>query len=417
FGSGFDGRSGRVGVRGGRSYSADGQCLAVLRAYREHLMSPEDAFLQRNWPAIRKATEYLLKHDGDDDGLMDNEQPCIFDRSLFGANSYLGPLYLAALRAGEEMAKRCKDKALAGRCRAVFESGSKLGMERLFNGEYFIQEITWKKYRKYQYGLGCLSAQLFGQAWAHQVGLGYLYPRGATRKASASVYRYNWTPDVHLYNSIYKPYRTFARAGEAGLFNCTWPKSKYWRTGVNYKNEVWVGTEYQVASLLLAEGMVAEGLGVVRGIHERYDGKKHNPFNEVGHGEHYARALASWGCLIAAEGFEYDGPAGRMAFAPRLAPETFRGPFTGAEGWGTLAQVRGAETQQNGITVRWGRLRLTEVDLHLPSGWERGKTTASLKGRPVAVRVERGEGGRRAVHFTRPLLLEAGDGLVLITKK
>ena len=63
---------------------------------------------------------------------------------------------------------------------------------------------------------------------------------------------------------------------------------------VLYRDEVWTGGEYQLASHLLSEGMIREGLSIIRGIHDRYDGKRHNPWNEVECGDHYARALASW---------------------------------------------------------------------------------------------------------------------------
>src|SRR5881397_3957504 len=91
-------------------------------------------------------------------------------------------------------------------------------------------------------------------------------------------------------------------------------------------------------SHLLYEGMIREGLSIIRGIHDRYDGKRHNPWNEVECGDHYARALASWGCLIALSGFVYDGPAGRLGFAPRWQQENFKAFFTAAEGWGSLSQ-------------------------------------------------------------------------------
>ena len=45
----------------------DGQCGTVLRSYREHLISADSAFLKRNWPSIKKATNYLIEFDKNDD--------------------------------------------------------------------------------------------------------------------------------------------------------------------------------------------------------------------------------------------------------------------------------------------------------------------------------------------------------------
>jgi hypothetical protein len=72
------------------------------------------------------------------------------------------------------------------------------------------------------------------------------------------------------------------------------------------------------------EGMITEALAICRGVHERYHPSKRNPWNEIECGDHYARAMASWGVLLSLAGFEYDGPAATIGFAPRLTPEDFQ---------------------------------------------------------------------------------------------
>ncbi|MEA3225462.1 MAG: GH116 family glycosyl-hydrolase, partial [Planctomycetota bacterium] len=141
FGEGFDAETGLVGFRSNRAYAADGQCGTILKAYREHLMSANDAFLKRNWPRIKKALEYTIGRDGNDDGLIEDSQHNTFDINFQGPNTFVGSLYLAALRAGEEMAKEMGDGQFAGRCRKIFESGSRLTVERLWDGEYFVQIV------------------------------------------------------------------------------------------------------------------------------------------------------------------------------------------------------------------------------------------------------------------------------------
>jgi non-lysosomal glucosylceramidase len=369
FGEGFDAASGLVGFRSNRAYAADGQCGTVLKAYREHQMSADNTFLKRNWPRIKKALLFSISRDENDDGLIEVSQHNTYDINFEGANTFVGSLYLAALRAGEEMAREMGDDQFAKRCRRIFESGAWLSTERLWNGEYFIQRVDLKKYPKDQYGEGCLSDQLFGQGWAHHLGLGYIYPAENVRKALESVWKYNWAPDIGPYNVDYKPERWFARAGEPGLFTCTWPKSPYLPAGVRYKNEVWTGIEYQVAGHMVWEGMVEEAFAICDGVHKRYHPAKHNPFNEVECGDHYARAMASWGVYTALAGYEYHGPKGHIGFAPKVTPEDFRAAFTAAEGWGLFSQKRdkparptsGGQVQREQIEVRWGQLGLKSL--------------------------------------------------------
>ncbi|MEJ2705236.1 MAG: GH116 family glycosyl hydrolase, partial [Sedimentisphaerales bacterium] len=148
-----------------------------------------------------------MSRDSNGDGLIEDSQHNTFDINFEGPNTFVGSLYLAALRAGEQMAKEMGDEPFARRCRKIFETGRKLTVERLWNGEYVIQLVDMKKYPKFQYGDGCLSDQLFGQGWADQLGLGYIYPARDVAMALQSVGRYNWAPDVGPYNAVYKPER------------------------------------------------------------------------------------------------------------------------------------------------------------------------------------------------------------------
>ncbi len=407
---------GLVGFRGQRNnwYAADGQAGTVLKCYREHLMSADDSFLRRNWADIRRVLMYSIEQDGNEDGLIENSQHNTFDINFEGANTFVGSLYLAALRAGEEMARLVGDTEFAARVRRVYESGRRLTVDRLWNGDYFVQDVDLEKHAKHQYGEGCLSDQLFGQGWAHQVGLGYIYPEDKVRRALEAVWRYNWAPDVGPYNQQHKPERWFAYPGDAGLFTCTWPRSLYLRQGVRYRNEVWTGIEYQVAGHMIWEGMVEEGLAIVRGIHDRYDPRVHNPFNEVECGDHYARALASWGVYLALSGYAYDGPAGRLAFAPRVQADEFRAAFTAAEGWGTFAQRREVGRQSARVELKYGRLRLRELTLALPGSVDGSSTTARLDGQPIRATAT-ADDRALALRFEPAVELAAGQVLEVTT--
>jgi len=416
-GPAFDLKTGRVGFRGEdpqSPYAADGQCGTVLKCYREHLMSKDDSFLKENWPRIKKVMEYEIGRDGNADGIIEDKQWNTYDLDFVGPNTFVGSLYLAALLAAARMADLQGDPDFATKCRAIAANGSQWTVANLWNGEYFIQKIPPGTPTKFQYGDGCLADQLFGQNWANQLGLGDIYPRDKVRTALQSIYKYNWAPDVAAQNKAYPPQRWFARPGEAGLFVCTWPKGGRMQEPVLYRDEVWTGGEYQLASHLLHEGMIREGLSIIRGIHDRYDGKRHNPWNEVECGDHYARALASWGCLIALCGFTYDGPAGRLGFAPRWQEDNFKAFFTAAEGWGNVRQRRFENSQENHIDVKYGQVVLKELTFETPKSTKVSEVSVSVGGQSMESKFEQKE--RLIMTLEKPVVLKTGETLSVTMK-
>ncbi len=412
-GPAFDAKSGRVGFRGEDSnqpYAADGQCGTVLKCYREHLMSKDGSFLKEYWPRIKKVMEYEIGRDGNADGIIEDKQWNTYDLDFVGPNTFVGALYLAALKAAAQMAEIQGDKEFAQRCRMIADKGSRWSAAHLWDGEYFVQRIPKDAPTKFQYGDGCLADQLFGQNWANQLDLGYVYPAEQVRTALKSLYRYNWAPDIAAQNQAYPPQRWFARPGEAGLFTCTWPKGGRMQEPVLYRDEVWTGSEYQVASHLLSEGMIREGLSIIRGIHDRYDGRRHNPWNEVECGDHYARAMACWGCLLALSGFHYDGPAGRLGFAPRWQEDDFKAFFSAAEGWGSLRQRRAKRAQENALAVKHGQVNLKELNVEVPAGAKITEANLELDGRSVTARHNQ-DGRRVTLILANPFVMQAGQTL------
>ncbi|MGC4037066.1 MAG: GH116 family glycosyl hydrolase [Chitinophagaceae bacterium] len=341
----------------------DGHAGAVLKAYREYLNSAYPIFLQRNWDRIKRATEFIIKEDENEDGLIEKTQANTYDIAFYGANTYVGSLYLACLKASAQMAILMQDTVFAKRCNKIAQAGEDNTVKRLWNGEYFIQDVNLSQHPEFQYATGCLSDQLFGQTWSHLANLGYIYPKDKVKQTLQSIWNYNWTTDVGYQNKQHPPERTYASFGEPGLFICTWPKSPHMgEKGVRYRDEVWTGIEYQVATNMIYEGMVDEGLSLVRSVHNRYNGTNHNPWNEIECGDHYARAMASWGVMMALEDFYYNGPEGIVGFSPRIQADKFEGFFTAAQGWGNLVQERKQGVQINKLLLQYGKLRVKQIE-------------------------------------------------------
>ena len=339
--------------------AADGQMGMVLQVYRHWLVSGDEAWLRKTWPTVKKILEFAWKYwDADKDGVMEGMQHNTYDIEFYGPNTMTGSLYLAALRAASELALHLGEEDKAREYAELFRKGSKWCDENLFNGEYYEQRVEpeahekwpdpyrwlamrhgkndrFKDWPKWQFGGGCLSDQMIGQWHSHILGLGYLYDPEKVHKALESIFRYNWRPTLWDHPSLL---RVYALNDEAGLILCTWPKGGRPGYPVIYTDEVWCGIEYQVASHMIYEGMIEEGLSLVMGTRRRHRGDRRNPWDEFECGHHYARSMASYALLLALSGFGYSAPEKRIAFSPKIFQDEFRVFFSVASGWGLYTQ-------------------------------------------------------------------------------
>lgn len=400
YGIGFNEATGAIGARAEYNLEAatDGHAGTILRTLREHQMSSDDAFLKRNWPHIKKAVEWLVAQDENSDGVITRAQPNTLDSDWYGEISWISSLYIAALKAGAEMAEEMGDTTSASQWTALANKGSEEIRGHLFHkDQYFIQHPDPAHLDKLGSGYGCEIDQVFGQSWAFQVGLDRVLPADETRKALNSLWRYNFTPDVGPFrnNSPVKGGRWFAMPGEGGMIMSSFPDPENPKPIGNgqfaiYFNECMSGFEYQVASHMIWEGgdLVEKGLAVAQMIHDRYHASRRNPWNEVECGDHYGRALASYGVFTAVCGFEYHGPKAHMGFAPRLTPENFRAPFIAAEGWGTYRQKVSAQNAGCDVQLRWGKLQLKTLSLTLAGGANFSKANVLLGKKPVSAELK-----------------------------
>jgi non-lysosomal glucosylceramidase len=395
--------------------AVDGQAGTILRIYREHQMSSDGAFLKRSWDKIKKVYDPLFALDPDQDGILEGEQMNTLDRPCFGQISWLSSMYVAALRAGEHMAREIDDPVFEARCRIIAVKGTRNITSRLYNGEYFVSLVDPDHLNTLNFGTGSHIDQVYGQSWAFQVGLPRVLPEKETRSALQSLWKYNFTPDVGAYFTAHKAGRRFVSVGDAGMIICTFPRKDwdYIKAGSSYYfNETWTGNEYQVASHMFWEGMLLEPMAIVRAIHERYNPTRRNPFSEFECGSHYARAMASHGAMLGICGFEYHGPQGHIAFAPRLSPEKFRAPFTAAEGWGTYAQIIEHRSMNASLEIKFGELKLKTINLAWPGVSGGASFKATLDGKHIQATCTVHD-GLISIQFTSSLTIATGKTLRL----
>jgi hypothetical protein len=378
-------------------------------------MSANSDFLKRNWLKIKQTTSFLISLDKNGDGMEDTPVENTLDAMWGGEISWIVGLCIAAVRAAAEMADEMGDASFKEICNNYVETGRRNMEKHLFNGEYFIHRpdaITGRqKIGSYN---TCHIDQVYGQSWAHQVGLGQILDKEMTSKALQSLWKYNFTPDVGPYIKDHLGGRPYALAGEGGMIMNSNPKNESkpygdevtWQMG--YFHECMSGFEHQVAAHMMAEGMTEESLVLTRMIHDRYHASKRNPFNEIECSDHYARAMASYGTFLTACGFEYHGPKGKMKFNPAFGADIFKAPFTVAEGWGTFEQKKVNGKMNGSISMVSGKLELKHLSVHFESPVK--KITAKLNGKKLSTKLIE-SGNEKSLHFENQITLDTNSKL------
>jgi non-lysosomal glucosylceramidase len=405
--------------------AADGQMGQIMRLHFDWRISGDTEWLRKLWPAAKRALEFAWVPggwDADRDGVMEGVQHNTYDVEFLGPNPLCGVWYLGALRAAEEMAGAVGDTASAAAYRALFERGSKWIDANLFNGEFYIQQIRGTPKDKiapglvsgmgaantespdFQAGEGCLIDQLLGQYFAHLSGLGPLLDPDHIRKAARALWKYNHKSDLHRWESVQ---RIYALNDEAAMVICDYTRGKRPEVPFPYFAEVMTGFEYAAAVLMLAEGMVEEGVQAIADIRRRYDGERRNPWNEAECGNHYARAMASWSALLVLSGFRYDGARKLVVARPKSQGARFQSFWSAASGWGSFTRT----ARQFTLAVERGGLALREVELDAPARFAGRATVRAGESVPAKATAE---GAQVRIAFDREVTIRPGQPLTIV---
>jgi non-lysosomal glucosylceramidase len=355
--------------------AADGHFGSILNTYREHLCSSDNKWLLSRWSDIKTAMDWgITTWDPKRNGFMANQQHNTLDGNLDGCSSWIGSLYLSALEAAARMAEEAGEVEIANEYRLIRASGKKLQNDRLWNGEYYVQEAG--KERVQDYLDGCHIDQVLGEWWADQVDIDRNYPADRSKQAMASLLKYNFRAD--FYGQSLKP-RQYCEIDDGGMKMITWPNDPQPIPGMKYGDEVMTGFEYGAAVTMIQNGMLKEGLMLLKVVADRYDGRLRtegvssvkngpwgysgNPFGDDECGKFYGRSLSVWSSLTALQGFKYDGPAKKIGFAPVLTPDNHASFFTVAHGYGLYKQIIHGNKIVASIALTEGNVELSEISL------------------------------------------------------
>jgi hypothetical protein len=363
-------------------------------------MSADIQFLTANYSNIKKSVQFVINEDKDRDGLLEGAQQNTLDASCFGPMGWISSLYLGVLAAEKAMAIEMDDMEFASECDVLLKKGQKNIVEKLFNGEYLIHIPDPKYPDAINSNDGCHIDQVMAQSLTFQAGVPErVIPEKETVLALNSIWKYNYAPDEYVYQEQHKYIkgaRIYGTASEAGTIMCTWPKvwdekavpgmdkraddSPTWLGPGGYFDECMNGFEYQLASHMINEGLITEGLAVAKSVHERYGAKKRNPYNEIECGDHCSRSMASYGIYNALCGFDYHRPKGILGFDPKIDPENFKSAFISAEGWGSFSQTLKNERQTNVLELNYGKLKINNVEVVLDGKFGLKSVQALLNG-------------------------------------
>ncbi len=224
----------------------------VLMVWRDYALTgkKDRSFLKYTWPAVQEAMSYLQRYDRNGDGIPENDgyPDQTYDEWVVrGESAYCGGLWLASLRAAEELAHAMGQESAAASYHAVFLKGQASYMSKLWNGEYFRYD-TASDYKD-----DIQSDQLAGQWYAGATGLGDLVPHDVQLKALRKLFDFNV---MRFHN------------GEMGAVNGMAADGTTIQTVGNQQvQEVWGGTTFGLAALMLEDGMKDEAYRTAWGIY------------------------------------------------------------------------------------------------------------------------------------------------------
>ncbi|MFA6567195.1 MAG: GH116 family glycosyl-hydrolase [Victivallales bacterium] len=329
----------------------------VILSLKHYQLTGDKEYMDEVYPHLVKALDYQFDMDTDGDGIANiSGVGNTFDAEKYeGTSSYLATLWLAALRALEELARRRGDAAVGERCRARFAQAKASAIDELWNGEYFVNYYDAANKRR------CPNShfsQLAGEFFARTCGLGPLYGDHYVRQALSSMLRLNYHPRLKFPANEATP--------EGNM-----PVRKMWG---------WLPhARVFLAGTPLYFGMAEKGWHVLERLEKviadinndnRWDQRLFfEPDTGREHwGRFYMTAAATWYAYQALLGYRWDKPEGVLSLCPNLPDGMmpFEGPIFLPDMWLWLSINRDRTRMSVKVVKRFGNELLVNM-LCLPS--------------------------------------------------
>ena len=369
----FDGwRGGNFDKKAVTYHFADNMCQFVLMACRYWQWTGDKKFLSEIWPNVKLAVELMIRSDKNQDGLPDLVEAAKLSRKegpsggiwktiesrmcqntydgfrLPATQSYLCSLNIAALFAASKMAAHIDGKNDNKRYNSLAEKAS-LTFEKLFwNGEYYRHFIDIEKSIKDE---GCLADQITGQWYSRILGLPSPHKPSNVHKALKSIFKYNRHTEEGLLNGS-DPYG--ARTLWEPYIVRGWGETASSQWGVP-----WTGTEYAVAAMMINEGLIREGLLVIKDVHERH-AREGSQYSHYECGPHYYRPMGVWSIISYFQRVNYN-IVERALVISSSDLKSYSGLFLVPNAWGSVKAGVSGKVQIIMLTLKSGQLDFSRL--------------------------------------------------------
>lgn len=322
--------------------SGDVSVFPIVTAW-EILWGGDRQFATDMYPVLKRVLQWGARElDVDGDGIPDVHG---IDQGwdtfpMFGAASYIADQWIAALLAGEKLARRYEDQPFADWCAAVRRKASATAENALWNGKYYdlANDIPNRKRSDI-----CFADQFtYGTVAAGILGLGDPHPRDRVRTSLEHIWRLN-----------VKPCKFVCRMGSnADGSPADQTVHKQQQGAASQSNAFTPVSTAPLAAAAIQYGMVDEGLQLAEATAEVIIQRVQEPWSglllfdsrtgDCFYGLHYSDCLILWDVMYALLGVQVDAIEGRLELAPPRIPvrmPLFSRLFTGQVEFATTGGV------------------------------------------------------------------------------
>ena len=269
--------------------ASDGQLGGIMKLYRDWQISGDTAWLKRMYPLAKRSLDYGIRTwDPGSRGALVRAAPQYLRHRVLGRRTACAPASTSARfrrwRRWRRLSARASDAEFYARSRAASARSTSTSISSTANTtsrrcnsrtcatrrSRSLSRTSTSKSSEMQQLLKregpevSVRTRMPFRRRDRRMDGEHLWHRYAARAKERSIatlqaiFKHNFKTDLSQHANAQRP--GYAMGREPGLLLCSWPRGSKPTLPFVYSDEVWTGIEYQVASHLIQEGLVDEGL-------------------------------------------------------------------------------------------------------------------------------------------------------------